>query len=182
MMARVGIRPEQYTVVDSMPDLTRFYSGDVDVRSVFLTNEVLTAQSDGQKVNLIYPDDYGIHFYSDTLFTTDDLIANNPDLIQRFLRATLKGWTYAIENPTAIGAFIGKYRPEADAAHENAFMTASLPLINTGEDQIGWMKPEIWAGMERTLREQGVLTPTLDVTQVYTLQFLQSIYGSAASP
>jgi hypothetical protein len=56
-------------------------------------------------------------------------------------------------------------------------MTASLPLVNTGEDFIGWMRPEVWAGMEKTLREQGVLTNTLDVEQVYTLQFLEEIYG-----
>jgi NitT/TauT family transport system substrate-binding protein len=56
-------------------------------------------------------------------------------------------------------------------------MTASLPLVNTGEDHIGWMKPEIWTGMAQTLREQGVLTQTVDVTQVYTMQFLEETYG-----
>jgi hypothetical protein len=39
------------------------------------------------------------------------------------------------------------------------------------------MKPEIWAGMKQTLSEQGVLTAPLDVTQVYTMQFLEEIYG-----
>jgi NitT/TauT family transport system substrate-binding protein len=176
MLARVGVRPDQYTTVDSTSDLAPFFTGQVDVRSVFLTNEVLTAREQGYKVNLISPDDYGIHFYADTIFATDDLIAKNPDLVQRFLRATLKGWTYAVENSTKIGEMVRKYKPGADAKHETAFMNASLPLINTGEDHIGWMKPEAWAGMERTLREQGVLTKPLDVTQVYTLQFIQEIY------
>jgi NitT/TauT family transport system substrate-binding protein len=36
MMAHVGIRPDQYTVIDIAPDLTSFYSGAVQVRSVFL--------------------------------------------------------------------------------------------------------------------------------------------------
>jgi hypothetical protein len=39
------------------------------------------------------------------------------------------------------------------------------------------MKPEIWSGMEKALRAQGVLTAPLDVTQVYTLQFLKEIYA-----
>jgi len=56
-------------------------------------------------------------------------------------------------------------------------MTAALPLINTGEDFIGWMKPEIWSGMEKTLREQKVITQTVDVSQVYTMQFIKEIYG-----
>ena len=74
------------------------------------------------------------------------------------------------------GELVQKYNPNADRASEIAKMTASLPLVNTGQDHIGWMKPEVWAGMEQMLREQGVLTAPLDVTQVYTMQFLEAIY------
>ena len=94
----------------------------------------------------------------------------------RFVRASLKGWTYAVENPAEMPALVGQYLAEADAATENAKMVASLPLVNTGEDHIGWMRPEVWAAMEQTLRTQGVLTKPLDVTQVYTMQFLEMIY------
>jgi NitT/TauT family transport system substrate-binding protein len=176
MMGRVGISPDQYTVVASAPDLVDFYADKVQLRSVFLNNEVLTAQQAGHKLNIIYPDDYGIHFYSDTLFTTDDLIADNPDLVLRFVRATLKGWTWAVENPMQVGPLVAKYNPAADIPLETDKMTASLPLVNTGEDYLGWMKPEVWAGMEQTLREQGVLTQALDMTQVYRMQFLEEIY------
>lgn len=176
ILARAGISSSVYTEVNVGSDLGPFYSGQVQVWNAFLTNEVLTAQSAGYKVNIIYPDDYGIHFYSDTLYAKDDYIAANPDLVLRFLRATLKGWTYAVENPVQIAPMVAKYNPNANLAHETAQMTAGLPLINTGEDHIGWMKPEIWSGMEKTLREQKVLTKPVDVTQVYTLQFLQEIY------
>lgn len=177
MMARVGIRPDQYETVYLPSDVSSFASGEVPVWAGFINVFVLEVQRAGYQINIIYPDDYGIHFYGDVLITTDDLIAKNPDLVQRFTRAALKGWTYAVENPAAIGAFVQKYKLDADVALENAKMTASLPLVNTGEDFIGWMRPEVWAGMEKTLREQGVLTNTLDVEQVYTLQFLVEIYG-----
>ena len=176
MMKRIGIQPDKYTLVDSTSDLTSFYSGEVQVRSVYLTNEVLTVRAAGYDVNIIYPDDYGIHNYGDTLIATDDLIAAQPDLVQRFLRAALKGWTFAVENPAQVGALVQKYNATAGATLETAKMTASLPLVNTGEDHIGWMKSEIWAGMEKTLREQRAITAPVDVTQVYTLQFLREIY------
>ena len=176
MMARVGITPDHYTEVNLPSDVTEFASGKAAVWSAFVTTFAITVQEAGYKLNFIYPDDYGVHFYADTVFTTDDLIASNPDLVRRFLRATLKGWTYAVENPTAIGSMVVKYKPDADVRLQTAQMTTSLPLINTGEDHIGWMKPEIWAGMEQVLREQNVLTEPQDVTQAYTLQFLQEIY------
>jgi NitT/TauT family transport system substrate-binding protein len=176
MLANVGISSDQYHEVNTGSDLEPFYSGQVQVWNAYVINEVLVAQSAGYKVNLIYPDDYGIHFYSDTLYTTDHTIATNPDLVLRFLRATLKGWTWAIENASQVGTMVMKYNPQADPKLEVEKMTASIPLVNTGEDHIGWMKPEIWSGMEKILREQGVLIVPLDVTQAYTMQFLQEIY------
>jgi NitT/TauT family transport system substrate-binding protein len=177
LMKRVGIQPDQYTLVNSTSDLTQFYSGEVQVRSVYLTNEVLTIKAAGYDVNIIYPDDYGIHNYSDTLVCQDELVSSQPNLVLKFLRATLLGWTYAVEHPTEIGAMVVRYNVNANPSLENDKMTASLPLVNTGEDHIGWMRPEIWTGMEQVLREEGEITTPLDMTQVYTMQFLEEIYG-----
>jgi len=175
-MARTGIQPDQYEVVYLPGDVSLFASREIPVWVGFVNVIAVDVQRAGYEINIIYPDDYGIHFYGDVLITTDELIAQDPDLVRRFTRAVLRGWTYAVENPESIGAFVQKYNPDADQALENARMIASLPLINTGEDYIGWMRPEVWAGMERTLREQGVLTNPIDVEQVYTLQFLKEIY------
>lgn len=177
MMTRLGIPSEQYEIVNLPSEVPRFISGEAPVWGGYLNVLVLEVQRAGHKINLIYPDDYGIHFYGDVLITTDDLIAKNADLVLRFTRATLKGWTYAVENPDTIGAIVQKYNPQADVGLESARMTASIPLVNTGEDYIGWMEAETWEGIEQTLREQGALTTPLDANQVYTLQFLEEIYG-----
>lgn len=177
MVARVGIREDQFEQVPLIADLKPFYAREVDVVSGFMFDQPFTARRDGYAVNTIYPDDYGVHFYADTLYATDALAASQPELIRRFLRATLKGWTYAVENPTEVGALVKQYNPDADIELENAKMLASLPLVNTGEDKIGWMRPERWAAVHETLQAQKVLTQTLDVTQVYTMQFLQELYG-----
>ncbi len=39
------------------------------------------------------------------------------------------------------------------------------------------MKDEIWLGMHQMLLEQGALTEAVDMDQVYTMEFLQAIYG-----
>lgn len=177
MMARVGISPDQYTVVNLPSEVALFASGQADVWSVYTNNFLVTLRQAGYELNVIYPDDYGVHFYADSIFTSDDLLAANPDLVRRFLRATLKGWMYAVEHPTEIGPLVVRYAPQADPALETAKMTAALPLINTGEDQIGWMRPEVWAGMADTLHDQGVLAQPVPPTTAYTLQFLEEIYA-----
>jgi NitT/TauT family transport system substrate-binding protein len=176
MTTRVGVTPDQYTEVVLPSDVAAFGTGDVPIWGGFSTGFLVSVLDAGYEVNLIYPDDYGVHFYADTLFASDEFIASQPELILRFLRATFKGWTYAVEHADEMGAMVLQYKPEANPALENAKMIASIPLVNTGEDFIGWMKPEIWAGMEETLREQSVLTAPLDVTDAYTLQFIEELY------
>jgi NitT/TauT family transport system substrate-binding protein len=178
MLGHAGIDSNDVIEVDT-GDFTALYSGEIDVASGLVTTSVHAAEQAGYEVNRIYPDDYGVHFYSITVFTSDDLIASDPELVTRFLRATLEGWQYALENPQEIGAIVRDYNPNADADVETASMIAYLPYINTGEDEIGWMKTEIWEGMAAIMREQGELSAPLDVTDVYTTQFIEEIYGEA---
>jgi NitT/TauT family transport system substrate-binding protein len=177
MMTKVGIGPEQYETVYLPSEIEQFASGEIPVWSGFVNVFTLEVQRAGYEINIIYPDDYGIHFYGDVLFTTDDLIEGNPDLVLRFTRAALRGWTYAVENPDAAGSFVQKYNPDANAELETDRMIASIPIVNTGDDYIGWMEPEIWQAMEKTLHEQSILTDSVEVEQVYTMQFLEEIYN-----
>jgi NitT/TauT family transport system substrate-binding protein len=172
LLSNVGITPDQYHVVATKPGLEQLYSGEVQVRSVFLTNEVLAARAAGYDINIIYPHDYRVHFYGDTIFTSDALIAAQPELVQKFLEASLQGWTYVIENPQQAGQLVQHYNPQADGDLEVRKMLASLPLINTGESKIGDMQADVWTDMEQTLRAQNLLSKPLQAGEAYTLQFL----------
>jgi NitT/TauT family transport system substrate-binding protein len=177
LMTRLGLDPDSVREVDVGFDLSPFLAGELDIWPGYLTNEVLTARQQGYEVNLILPEDYGVHLYGDVLFATDQMIEENPDLVLRFLRATLRGWQWAIENPEEAGPLALKYDPELDEAHQAAMMEASVPLVHTGEQHVGWMKGEVWQGIYEILAEQGLLDEAFDVEDVYTMEFLHEIYG-----
>ena len=65
----------------------------------YLINEVLAAKEKGFDVNIVSPSDFGIDFYADTLFTTEKMLKDKPDLVRKFMTATLKGWSDAISAP-----------------------------------------------------------------------------------
>lgn len=176
MLAKAGINRNQLNLVDS-GNFTDLYTGKIDIASGLITSSVLAAQQSGHPVNIIYPDDYGVHFYSTTIASTDDYIVTHADVVTRFLRATFRGWASAVENPQSIGAMVLHYKPQADAAFESASMAASIPYINTGEDHIGWMNADKWKGMLRSMRAEGEVNSTLDIKDVYTMEFVQQIYG-----
>lgn len=177
MMASVGIPPEDYLEVVLPSELDLFVSGEVPVWGVYYNSFAVAIQEAGYELNFIFPQDFGVRAYGDVIFTTDALIEDDPDLVTRFLRASLAGWQFAIEEPEAIGEMVTQYDDTADAQLESAKMEASIPLIHTGRDYIGWMQMEHWQMLVETLRQEDILSAPLTVDDVFTMTFLHDIYG-----
>lgn len=177
MMNRLGLDLARVKIVPYDPAYTDFSNGLVDVTPCYSTGGLIKMRRKGLKLNLIWPSDYGVHFYSDTLAATDKTIAEKPDLVARFLRASLQGWQEAVQNQEDAVTATLKYAPEAERELQTAMMEAMLPLVHTGEDHIGWMKPEVWQEMVRLLAQQGLLPNPLDPKDTYTLRFLEEFYG-----
>lgn len=179
MMKFVGVSTDKYRVVNLPSDVKRFADGEADVWSLYVNGLVILLEQAGFKLNYIYPDDYGVHFYADTLFTTDSVIANDPGLVLDFLRASLKGWAAAVEAPDLVGPLVHLHNTKADPAAETLKMKATQVLVNTGEDRIGWMTEERWNQMAATLQEQSLLPSGANTSDVFTLRFVREVYGMA---
>lgn len=64
----------------------------------------------GQEINEIQLSNYGIEVYGIALITNENLIKEKPDLVKRFVAATIKSWNYAISHPEeAVDALIEVY-------------------------------------------------------------------------
>jgi len=175
MMKKLDLDIGKVTLVDYDSQYNGFYSGAIDVTAAYMTGGVIRMLNKGYAVNLIWPGDYGINFYSDTLAATQETIALRTDMARRFVRATLKGWHMAIGDPQAAVRVTMKYARLTDENLQLAMMEALLPLVHTGEDSIGWMKKQDWRRMHRILIEQNILPrPITDLDSVYTLDFLEN--------
>lgn len=177
MMAFMAIPPEAYQIVELPSDIARFASGEVPIWGGFVTGMVLDLQQAGYDIQVIYPDNYGVHLYADTLFTTDAFMAESPDVVTRVVRATRNGLTFAVTQPEAIGPMVALYNDQADPAAESLRMMASIPLIQSGTTRIGWMDQAKWQEMHDILLAQGVLPNEIDVSTVFTLAFLEKSIG-----
>ncbi len=70
-----------------------------------------------------------------------------------------------------------QYDPTLDRDHQVGMMVAQTPIIHTGEANIGWMEDSVWQQMHQMLLDGGVLAQPINVAEVYTMQFLNKIYG-----
>lgn len=180
MIRRLGLDLSKIKLVPYDPSYTGFMKGDVEVTAAFCTAGLIFLREKGLKLNLIWPCDYGIHFYSDTLVATDETITNHPDLVTRFLRATLRGWREAIQNYQEAVAITLQYARVKDPKYQTAMMEGLLPLVHTGEDHIGWMRTEVWQDMYDILWEEHILDAPFEVNRAYTMRFLEEIHGGGS--
>jgi ABC-type nitrate/sulfonate/bicarbonate transport system substrate-binding protein len=155
------------TSFNTMECLTTF-----DVCSGYATDGVVEIESKGHTPHVIWPNEYGVPFYADVIFTTDDYIAQHPDVVAGFVRATLKGWQTAIENPTLATDDTLVFDPELDKDFQVTSMRASIPLLDTGNVQLGLMEDHIWQTMYDILLGHQVISNSLDINSVYTNEFI----------
>lgn len=159
-------------------DALALIRGDVDISTGYVTNEPIQAEEAGYEVITFAPSAYGAFSYSDVLFTTEDMIAKNPDLVKRFVKATLAGWDYALANPEeAVRATLQYKDPNNTAlnyAHQKALFDKSIPLIKPARGTVvGQMNYIYWRRTYDILRKYGGLDTPLDITQAYTTEFLR---------
>ncbi|ACY13912.1 ABC transporter substrate-binding protein [Haliangium ochraceum] len=176
MLRRAGMKLDEVEIVARQQGLESILSGDVDVQAGWVTNEGLAAEQRGIEVKRIVPYDHGVTFYADLYAVRDSLIVKEPELVEKFLRATMRGWAMALQDADANSRLALHYDPTLDAAHQQRILRASAPLIHTGADQIGWMHPAPWEDMIETVAAEENLSTRPELGELFTLHFLREIY------
>jgi hypothetical protein len=117
-----------------------------------------------------------IQIYDDVIYAREDLIGNSPDIVQRFLRASLQGWLKAIQDPERAVAHTLRYSKAKDIEHEKGLLLRTIPYIHTGEVPIGWMEQLIWDEICVLTKDVGLINQCVLSDRLYTDKFLRAIY------
>lgn len=86
----------------------------VDAMMTFiLTRPVLEkAAQPGDEIGTFVYGDWGVDFYSNGLLAMEGYIAKKPDVVRRFVHATIKGVEYTLKNPEEAVALMKKAHPQ----------------------------------------------------------------------
>lgn len=150
--------------------------GKVDVYPVFKSNEPYLIQSWGYKLTLWDAADYGVPSLGLTYVTSEDTLAQQPEVLRRFLRAALRGIEYARDNRDEAVQIVLKYAgPETDAQHMRFMLDAELLDVEsdlTQEHGLGWQDQDQWQALADMLHDNGAL-PVVDVSKAFTTSLLK---------
>ena len=165
---RVGFNPRVLT------------DGEVDVLAVFKSNEPDTIRNRlGHEVIVWDPEDYGVPAIGLTYVTRTELVDEDPELLERFLKATLRGLQYAMENPEEAVRIVMEFAPNEDPDHQMYMLTTEIAGAEstlTGEYGLGWMTDDQWRALYDHLVRFEALPRPFDVEGAYTDRILEAVY------
>lgn len=148
-----------------------------------LTSEPYAVRQAGVEPVIHLLADHGFANYQATVMTSPRMIADKPDVVQRFVDATIKGWvSYLAADPAPGNALIKKDNPDM-TDDKIAFAIESLKkngVVGGGDaPRLGYgaMTAERWHSFYKDMAVAGALPQGLSIDKVFTTQFVNKKVG-----
>ncbi len=172
------IRPYSFSVAPFLADKKAIQQG-------YLTSEPFIIEKEGVHPVVLLLADAGYGSYGALIETSEKLVRDKPDLVQRFVDASIEGWYSYLQGDPAPGNALIK--------HDNPEMTDALiaygmekmkayGIVDSGEAKqngIGAMSEARWRDFFDTVVKAGLYPAEMDFRKAYTLQFVNKKVGLA---
>ncbi|MSQ30888.1 MAG: hypothetical protein EXR64_02515 [Dehalococcoidia bacterium] len=156
-------------------DPREFIDGKVEVYPVFLDNEPDLIRKAGLPIRVIDPQDHGVPTLGLTYLAHRDTLTKDRRLVERFLRATLRGVRWTQEHPDEAVEITLKYAPGADRAHQRFLLGVDLENAARA-DGIGRGSAAQWQGLADLLTTYGVLSGKADASKAWDGTIVDELY------
>ena len=161
--------------VDSGALFTSFANGtgDTMANSIPATAPLVDKKRPTRK---ILWDEYGLPIPDYSIITNKKTLEEKPEMVANFLKATMKGWKSAKDNPAGAADALVKESPTFDKAIALEVWEAWTPLFcapDSAGQSLGWHNPNQWEKASKIVAEGGNVTQEFEPTDLYTNQFFE---------
>jgi NitT/TauT family transport system substrate-binding protein len=161
-------------------NLQPFFADDKVAQQAYPSSEPFQAMKNGKKVNFFLFADEGYPPYGTTIVTTQKLITEKPDVVARFVKASIEGWKSYLADPTLGNALIKKDNPKMDD-EQIAFGVKRMKELHVfdGGDAAtlgaGVMTDARWEQTYKFMVSAGLLKADTDWKKAYTTRFVKDL-------
>ena len=164
MLINEKVHLEEIEFMELSWDINDLIDGKVDAIHAYVTAQPFELEKAGVESKILLPINYGIDFYGDCLFTSEKEISEHPDRVKAFREASLRGWTYAMDNPEELIEIIRKqYRSKTTREFMRNEFNQIKQLMLPELDEIGHMNPGRWKHIGDTFVKLGMLDPDYSI-------------------
>jgi len=173
-----------YTDAQAQPytfNLQPFFADKNVAQQSYPSSEPFQAMQKGVPANFFLFADYGYPPYGTTMVTTTKLTEEKPDVLKRFVRASMEGWkSYLNGDPSAANALIKADNPKM-SDEQIAFgikRMKELKVVDGGDAEtmgIGVMTDARWKATYDFMVAGGLLDKSVDYKKAFTTKFIDGM-------
>ncbi|MEY9107450.1 ABC-type nitrate/sulfonate/bicarbonate transport system substrate-binding protein [Bradyrhizobium yuanmingense] len=177
MMAQLGLPRSQITKVPDHDSFEGLRAGVVDAIIAAIDDQPDPSSSTFLKLNVIKPQDYGIHVPGQVYFASNDLIHDKPSVIADALKGLIRGWQFAYADyarSVPVLAVGGQARLSPERLKFELQQQRSLVLPTGG--RIGDYDESRWRTLRDILLFAKLGQENVPLAQAVNYQFLRDVY------
>lgn len=172
-----------YTDEQSKPytfNLQPFFADTNTVQQAYPSSEPFQAMNQGVKANFFLFADDGYPPYGTTIVTLQKHVAEKPDMVARFVRASIEGWKSYLADPAAGNELIQKDNPKM-TPEQLAFALKrmkELKVFDGGDAATmgaGVITEARWKQTYEFMVKAGLLKAETDWKKAFTTQFVKDL-------
>lgn len=165
--------PEEEIPLDSIgyTQVASLTEGKVEAAVVYANNEPVQLRQEGYEPYILYVADY-IDLVSNGLITNEETIAQHPDLVERLVRASLRGLRDTIKKPEEAFEICKRYVPEMTEA-QLAVLKETIPFWQN--EPLGYSDPDAWDASQQFMLDVGLIDKETDVKEMFTNRFITQL-------
>lgn len=161
-------------------NLQPFFADPNAAQQAYASSELFSADKAGVKARFFLFADDGYPPYGTTIVTMEKTAREKPDLVARFVRASMEGWKSYLADPAPANALIKRDNPNMkdDQLAYGLEKLKQFRMITGGDaatQGIGVMTDARWRKTRDFMVEVGLLKPDLDWKRAYTTQFVKDL-------
>lgn len=161
-------------------NLQPFLADPNAAQQAYASSELFSADKAGVKTRFFLFADDGYPPYGTTIVTMDKTVKEKPDLVARFVRASMEGWKSYLKDPAPANAIIKRDNPNMkdDQLAYGLEKIKQYRMITGGDattQGIGVMTDARWRKTRDFMVEAGLLKADVDWKRAYTTQFVQDL-------
>lgn len=176
VMSRDGAEMEDVEIVQlGNSDFFMATQKEIDFVSIFYAWTGIEAEIRDVELNFIQKKDYAeeLDTYSPVIITSEKMMNENPEVVRAFMDATVKGYEFAIENPSEAAEILINAEPDLDPELVKRSQEWLSPRYQDDAEKWGIQELERWQTFADFMYENGIIEKEINAKEAFTNEFIK---------
>ncbi|MBK7472355.1 MAG: ABC transporter substrate-binding protein [Betaproteobacteria bacterium] len=173
-----GLKESDLNLINMPPTsmVPSLLQGQVDAILGSIDAYQIQLEAQGATLDIYRFADHGVPTVSTSIFASNSYIKDNPEVVKKFIAASLKGWSFALDNPDKTVKDLKATFPNMNEKLAASELAAITPLFcSGGAKYIGKAEDALWTKSQDLLSQVKLLPAGQDPKSYYTNDYLPPV-------